>query len=211
MMYCGVKSPPGPALVSPILACPATITYSTLLAAGSIALATQSDARRAVWLRWTSTNLDNLQHHPLPALIGSAFLPEDHALAWIALAVLGLAGTELRLGPLRTATLAVLGHLLGTTVSEGLLAVRVHTGDLPASARQIIDVGPSFVVVTGLLAALVVGRAPARVAPGAAVALLALGGLFTGLTQGDVAAVGHVGALVTGAVGGWALKRRPAG
>ena len=188
-----------------------TFAYCALLVAGSVALSTREPASRSAWLLWASTNLDNLQHRPVVVLIGSAFLPEDHAVLWVALALIGLGAVEPVLGTARTALLAAAGHLLGTAVGEGLVGVRVHGGQLPERARHVVDVGPSFVVVTGLLAAVLIGRCGARVAAGGAFAILAPS-LFDGISHLDVAAVGHVCAVVVGAAGGrWLRPRGTAG
>jgi hypothetical protein len=182
-----------------------TLVYSGLLAAGSVGLATRDAVARLSWLQWASTNLDNLEHHPVAAVVLSAFLTEDHPVAWVAFALVGLGGTERALGAARTAILVAGGHLIGTAVSEGVLAYRVHAGRVPVDQRHIIDVGPSFVVVTALLAAVLVGRPLARVVCAGCFAVLAPD-LFGGLTRLDVAALGHACAAVIGTAGGWALK-----
>ena len=86
-------------------------------------------------------------------------------------------------------------------------------GLLPAADRYIIDVGPSYVVVSAIVVALPYGSWLARAAAALDLALLIfVGNIFGGLSDLDVAAVGHVTAMtVAAAVGSllvWQLRRR---
>jgi hypothetical protein len=186
------------------------LVYPLALAAGSAALAARDAAGRLEWLSAASTNLQNLQAHPLRSLAESAVLIDADVVAWVALAAFGLTGLVVAAGPLRAAVVAVSAHVVGTLVSEGALGVRVAQGLEPASARSIVDVGPSFVVVGVLAATVVAGRGPVwRLLAAAAFGLL-VPSLFEGLTQWDVAAVGHVTALAVGVASGALLfARRP--
>jgi hypothetical protein len=169
-----------------------------------------ADDTRTSWIAWTSTNLANLRHHPLSALIASAFVIEDDfPYGWVVLATVGLVGLAWRLGPWRTLTVVTAAHVLGTAVSEGIVAWQVHRATLPASARYIVDVGPSYVVVAALVGAVVAGPRPVRLGGAAGFALLSPS-LFGGLTDLDVAAVGHVCAIVIGAGLTFALLPRAA-
>jgi thiosulfate/3-mercaptopyruvate sulfurtransferase len=136
------------------------LVYPLALAAGSAALAARDAAGRLEWLSAASTNLQNLQAHPLRSLAESAVLIDADVVAWVALAAFGLTGLVVAAGPLRAAVVAVSAHVVGTLVSEGALGVRVAQGLEPASARSIVDVGPSFVVVGVLAATVVAGRGP---------------------------------------------------
>ena len=145
-----------------------------------------------------STNLDNLGSHPVRALAASAVLSENDAAAWVVLAAVGLAGLVAAVGPVRAVAVALAAHLIGTAVSEGTLAIRISRGLEPPAARSIVDVGPSFVIVGVLIATLVVARGRVwRVVAALGFGVLAPS-LFEGLTQWDVAAVGHVAAVAVG-------------
>ena len=108
---------------------------------------------------WASTSVDNLRHHPVGSLVLSAFLTPDHPLAWPTLAAMGLFSADRVLGPARSALACGAAHLVGTLVSEGIVAWRVHTGALPPAARHLTDIGPSYVVVAGLTLTLLAGPA----------------------------------------------------
>jgi len=173
----------------------------------------------------TATNLVNLRTHPLGTLIASAFVSEATPWIWIGFAVVGMFPLVHRFGNLRGLLLVAAAQVIGTLISEGLLAWRISTGAAPGSLRFLDDVGPSYVIASALIATILYGPEPAvrtarhghwlfdRVASrwwrlGALVGLAFLTPhLFGGLDHLDVAAVGHLVALITGAVGGFLLTR----
>jgi hypothetical protein len=122
-------------------------------------------------------------------------------------------GANRVLGNWRTALVCAAGQVAGTLVSEGIVGYRVSRGLLPAADRYIIDVGPSYVVVSAIVVALLYGSWLARAAAALDLALLVVvGDIFGGLSDLDVAAVGHVTAMTVAAVVGsvlvWQLRRR---
>ncbi|MGH3377622.1 MAG: rhomboid-like protein [Actinoallomurus sp.] len=177
------------------------------------------------FVAWTATNLINLRSDPLGTLIASAFVSETAPWIWVGFAVVGLFPLVHRFGNLRALLLVTTAHVVGTLLSEGLLALRIASGAAPASLRALDDVGPSYVIAAALIAAIVYGAEPAvrtasgghwlfdRIASrwwrlGAAIGLALLApNLFDGLGHLDVAAVGHSVALVTGAGVGLILAR----
>jgi hypothetical protein len=177
-------------------------SYLAAVTVAEVTYALLPDHDRAALLRWASTNVHNLQHDPVGCMIISAFFPEGSARAWPALIALALFGANRALGNARTAAVCAAGHVIGTLVSEGILDFRVMHGFLPESSRYIIDVGPSYVVVAAIAAAILYGGWLARAAAVLDLVLLAFaGGIFSGLGDLDVGAVGHVTALAVGALG----------
>jgi len=167
---------------------------------------------------WASTNIVNLRHDPVGCLVASAFIPSGSAIAWPVLIAVALLGASRVLGSWRTVLVCASGHALGTLVSEGIVAYRISQGLLPESDSRIIDVGPSYVVVAALTVAVLFGPWIARILAGLGLALMIfVGGIFSGLSTLDVAAVGHVTSIAVGAtLGGflaWRLRRqyRPPG
>jgi hypothetical protein len=157
-------------------------------------------ARSAV-AAWASTSVANLEHHPAGSLLLSAFVAGGSWYAWSVLIALAMFGANRAVGSLRLAVVCAAGHVIGTLVSEGIVAYRVDAGLLPVSSRYLLDVGPSYVVVSAIVVALAFGSWPARVAAAADLAVLVFGGhTCAGLTSLDVAAVGHVTALAVAAV-----------
>lgn len=165
-----------------------------------------SPPREASVVAWASTNVVNLHHHPIGALVASAFVPVTLTSFWPLAIALALFPANRVLGNWRTALLCVAGQVLGTLVSEGIVNYRVNHQLLPASYAQIVDVGPSYVVVSVIAVAVLYGSLAARIAAAANLAVLIfVSGLFSGLTHLDVAAVGHVTALVVSVVLGTLL------
>jgi hypothetical protein len=174
-----------------------------------------SDQRSLVAL--TATNLVNLRTDPLGTLVASAFVAEAAPWMWVAFAIVGLFPVVHRFGNLRALFLVCTAQVIGTLVSEGLLAWQISTGALPASMRFLDDVGPSYVIASALVATILYGAEPAvrtarhghwlfdrvpgrwwRIGAAVGLALLAPH-LFEGLGHLEVAAVGHVVAMATGA------------
>ena len=149
---------------------------------------------------WASTSVANLEHHPVGSLVLSAFIAGGSAWLWPLLIALGMFGANRALGNRRTALVCVAGHVIGTLVSEGIVAYRVDAGLLPVSSRHLLDVGPSYVVVSAIVLGLAFGSWPARLAAAVDLAVLVLvGRIFAGLTSLDVAAVGHATAIAVAA------------
>jgi hypothetical protein len=167
---------------------------------------------RAVLLRWASTSVQNLTHHPVASLVASAFFPTSDLLAWPVVIALALFGATSVFGNWRTVVTCAAGQVVGTVVSEGIVAYRVAAGSLPVADRFLLDVGPSYVVVAAIAVGLLHGGWLVR---GAAVLDLALlifvGQIFAGLSRLEVAPVGHLTALITGMIVGTVLARRYTG
>jgi hypothetical protein len=183
--------------------------------AGLAGTALDGPQRRAV-LRWASTDVVNLQHDPVGSLVASAFVTDASWIAWLPLIALALFGANAVLGNWRTAVVCAAGQVLGTLVSEGIVDYRLGHGLLPAADDRILDVGPSYVVVSAITVALLYGSRWARVAAAADLAILVfIGRIFSGLSTLQVAAVGHTTAIAVAAVLGslllWQKRRQPPG
>jgi len=172
-----------------------------------------SPGRQAALTGWASTNVHNLSHDPLGSLVVSAFLTQGSAWAWTVLIALAMFGANGVLGNWRTAVVCAAGQVFGTLVSEGIVGYRVARGLLPAADRYLVDVGPSYVVVSAIIVALLYGSWLARAAAALDLALLVfVGDIFGGLSSLDIAAVGHLTAMIVGAGGGgllvWQRRRQ---
>jgi hypothetical protein len=142
--------------------------------------------------------------------VASAFVTQTFAGAWPALIALAMFGANRVLGNWRTALVCAAGQVGGTLVSEGIVGHRVSRGLLPAASRYIIDVGPSYVVVSAIVVALLYGSWLARAAAALDLALLVVvGNIFGGLSDLDVAGVGHVTAMTVAAALGCSARTRP--
>ena len=172
-----------------------------------------SPGHQAALTGWASTNVHNLSHDPFGSLVVSAFVTQESAWAWPVLIALAMFGANGVLGNWRTAVVCAAGHVIGTLVSEGIVGYRVARGLLPAADRYLVDVGPSYVVVSAIMVALLYGSWLARAAAALDFALLVfVGDIFGGLSSLNVSAVGHLTAIIVGVVGGsllvWQRRRR---
>ena len=168
-----------------------------------------SPAGRSTVQQWASTNVVNLRHDPLGSLVVSAFVSTGDYLAWPFLIAMAMFGANRALGNWRTVVVCGAGHVLGTLASEGILAYRIAHGLLPESDSRIIDVGPSYIAVAAITVAVLYGSWPARIVAAIDFLLLVVvGGIFSGLSTLQVAAVGHATSIVVAAILGSALAWR---
>jgi hypothetical protein len=173
----------------------AALCYLALLAATELTYALISAADRQRVLDLVSTNVANLSHHPVVSVVGSAFVPGEYPLAWFCFAAVGLLGVNPLLGNRRTVLFCVVTHVVGTGVSEGIVAWRLAAGDLPDAARHQLDTGPSFLVVPTLVLTIAYASWLLRI-PAVVCFLALLPYLFVGLTDWDVSATGHATVIV---------------
>jgi hypothetical protein len=167
-----------------------------------IGYAALSPSARAALIGWATTSVANLEHEPVVPLIASAFIGPGKYFALPLLIALAIFGANRALGNARTALICVAGHLVGTLVSEGIVAYRVDVGQLPVSYRHLEDVGPSYIVMSAIVIALVCGTRAARLVAALDLGILVfIGDAFGGLSRLDVTAVGHLTAAVTAVAG----------
>jgi hypothetical protein len=181
-----------------------SIAYAAVLAATGAWLETASAATESRVLHATSTDLAHLVHDPWLVLPASAFFTQG-GLGYAVIGCLVCVGLlEVSAGWWVTLAVAASAHVIGTAVSEGVVAIRIATGDVPSTARHTLDVGPSYVIV-GCAAAVIFWReADRRARVVCAVTVLPLFA-FTAwrLPSGHIDAMGHLTAAVVGA--SWAL------
>lgn len=161
-------------------------------------------ARDAV-IAWASTNLANLAVNPVGTMVASAFVAQDAQGVLLVVAALGLFPVTRRFGNLRAVVLVGVSHVLATAVSQGIAFVRLELGTLPESVRTIPDVGPSYMLCSALVAAVLYGPGRLRRLPPFAGWCALAPVLFKGLPSLEVAAVGHLVAMLTGALIGGLL------
>jgi hypothetical protein len=177
--------------------------YLGCLTVAQVVYAFLGPRARTSLVTWASTSVVNLEHDPVGSLVVSAFVTGSGArslLTWLPVLAIALFGACAAVGGWRTVVVCAAGHVVGTLVSEGIVAWRVASGELPASFRHLIDVGPSYVAVSALVVTLLCGSRWWRVLAAADLLLLVFPGrIFVGLTSLNVSAVGHITAMVTAA------------
>jgi hypothetical protein len=174
--------------------------YLACYLAAELAWVLLTPRAQATLTAWASTSVANLEHEPVGPLVLSAFVGPGDLLVWPVLIALAVFGASRALGSARTTLVCMAGHVIGSLVSEGIVAYRVDAGQLAVTDRYLTDVGPSYVVVSAIVIAVVCGTWLARAAAALDFGVLVIGGhIFGGLSHLDVSAVGHLTALVTAA------------
>jgi hypothetical protein len=190
-------------------------TYLGCFAVVQVVCALLDPRAQSAFVAWSSTSVANLEHDPVGCLVVSAFVAGGSvgtAVTWLPMIALAVFGANRAVGNVRTIGVCAAGHVIGTLVSEGIVAWRAGSGALPPSSRHLIDVGPSYLVVSALVAALARGPWLWRFLAALDFALLVfVARIFAGLANLDVAAVGHVTAIVTAAIAVPLLVRRRTG
>lgn len=172
-----------------------TAAYALMLLAVSVTLTALGRHARAAVVSEMSTNLHNLAHGHLGALVGSAFVSDGgDVYLWLPGLVCLLAlGELIWRGRGLLITFAV-GHIGATVIVAVGLVAAVETGRLPFSVARATDVGISYgaVCVLGALTASI----PLRLRP----AWIGwwLGIAVAAAVDADFTAFGHVLALLLG-------------
>ncbi|WP_051966673.1 rhomboid-like protein [Kitasatospora mediocidica] len=188
---------------------PFALTYLLVLA-GTTVFAQFADPGLVHQLQnMSSTDGHNLVHTPLRSLLmsglwvaGPVWMPYLWAFAFT------VAPLERRVGPLRALGVFAAGHVVGTLLSQLVVAVAVATGRMAPSELDVLDIGVSYGVLAslGALAGLLSVRGR----------YLALAGAFALVVhqianeQDLVTAIGHPTALLVG-MALWGPLRRPPG
>jgi hypothetical protein len=169
-------------------------------------------AARLAWA--TSTTIPRMLTHPARVFVGSVpWLIHAPLPPWLLLVVISVGGLEATVGTVLALAVVLAGHVGATVISEGVLGVRVAVFGLPHGDLDVLDVGPSYVVATGLTATAVLTRRRwLRIVAAGTVALV-IPSFCAGLTHGDLDGVGHTCALTLGALTATSptLRRRAAG
>ena len=124
----------------------ATAMILTLVGAGAtLRLAFPDDIDAVV--AWTSTNVENLATHPIASIVASTFVVPSGLLPELILVAIGFTLLERTIGTLRTAAVALSGHVLATLLTEYGAYL------LTDSATDRADVGVSYAMFAVLAAA----------------------------------------------------------
>ncbi|MEO6886723.1 MAG: rhomboid-like protein [Jatrophihabitantaceae bacterium] len=96
-------------------------------------------------LQWASTNLINMQSHPVEALFSSIFVTSGaDATIGVVLALICPA-LERRAGHLRTMVVLLVGHIVATLATEGGLREAIWAHASASSRAFQLDIGASYV------------------------------------------------------------------
>ena len=188
-----------------------TLAYAAALLATNIWLELASPRVEGRVLQDASTNLAHLLHDPWFVLPASALFTRGGLVYALIGCALCLAPLELVEGPRRALVIGLAGHVIGTLVSEAVVAVRIAAGDLPESARHVLDVGPSYILVATAAAVIASTRVGRRLRVLCALAIAPVF-VYTAwrLPDGRIDSIGHLTAGLVGIVSAVWLRHRPA-
>lgn len=155
-------------------------------------------------LRHISTNVDNLAHHPVAALLGSVLffdgtLTDVTSLLFpatvisLGIGVCGcLAWAERRWGSRRAFAAFLAGHIGATLLTAGVITLALRHGWYPADVRHTLDYGISYGAQTIMAATTPAMPRRARLPWAAFVVAWPLGGLEWQGPLPDFTTVGHL-------------------
>lgn len=133
-----------------LLRAPGTLLWLTALVVTGVLGEELSDQQLGDRLLAASTNLTNLAHQPVRVLVDSA-LWDGHAVWWLLLVLGSVSWTVERwLGTVRWFAVLFGAHVVGTLVSQGVVAMQVAHGLAPASAEVVLDYGVSYAMAGAL-------------------------------------------------------------
>jgi hypothetical protein len=161
----------------------------------------QSPQSRLSVLVASSTDIAHLERAPWVVLPASSIWSGNMFGYWAVAVLLCLGALEHLRGALATIVLGTVAHLVGTGVAEGVTAARIAAGDLSSSARNLLDVGPSYIVAACATAVAFSPGANRWLRVACAVTLVPL--MVTAFDLSDasqVAAIGHATAMLVGVV-----------
>jgi hypothetical protein len=139
---------------------PVTATFLVVLLATHLVLALTGAFAPA--RAWSSTNVENLAHHPLGALATSPFflgpgeVPTPGTVVIVAIGIgVALWWLEARRGPATAVTAFLGGHLGATAGTAPVIVALVRAGRYPVAVLSAVDVGISYGAQAATAAAVV--------------------------------------------------------
>jgi len=184
-------------IISYVRSAPFTYVFLFVLLITTWVFNTSSPSTARTLLLERSTNLHQLGHDPMRALVASAFWLSSSVelLAWLILFSLVLASVERWIGSARTAFVFAFGHAGATLLTAAGLWLAIRYGVAERNVAHAVDVGVSygFFAVAAVLAFRLSGRRRAFYVA----VLIGYLGISAGLTQGFTD-FGHLIALAIG-------------
>jgi hypothetical protein len=176
-----------------VLSAPATFCYIAVFTCFTLVQKTAPPRLIDIMTTVDSTNLYQLRsNHTLSVLATSAFWMADHGdslVLYIAGFATVVAWAERRYGTPRLAFIAVSGHVFGSLLTEALLGQAIDNGRAPSKLAYATDVGVSYMLVSGMAAAVLAVRGWMRLLAAAVLLGILLTPMFTNHTIWDF---GHI-------------------
>jgi hypothetical protein len=186
---------------------PLALFYAVSLVTIEAVMALLPHHQQLAIARAASTNITHLAIDPLFVLPASAFVDQGNGFLWLPLTLILIGGLERKLGAGRTLLITFGAHILATLISEGMLLAQIAGHAAPRSDVDILDVGPSYVILAAIAACLVLGSWTLRFAAVVSGAIV-IPGLLVGLDSFDMSAMGHLCSLIVGTLVALAFTKR---
>ncbi|MEX0169139.1 rhomboid-like protein [Streptomyces sp. LMG1-1-1.1] len=125
---------------------PGTHVWLAVIALTSLVIALSPAGLDTYLLHRNSSNLHQLAHHPLRALLGSAFWIADPAdlLLYAVLFEVLHAPVERWLGTPKWLFTVATAHVAATLVSQQVVLAAIQLHDVPRSMAHVVDIGVSY-------------------------------------------------------------------
>ncbi|MER5708968.1 rhomboid-like protein [Streptomyces sp. NPDC042898] len=125
---------------------PGTHVWLLVIAITSLVIALSPAGLETFLLHRNSSNLHQLAHHPVRALLGSAFWIEDPAdlLLYAVLFELFHAPVERWIGTAKWLFTVATAHIAATLVSQQVVLDAIRDHDVPRSMAHVVDIGVSY-------------------------------------------------------------------
>ncbi|WP_405855590.1 rhomboid-like protein [Streptomyces sp. NBC_00090] len=125
---------------------PGTHVWLLVIAITSLVIALSPDGLETYLLHRNSSNLYQLAHHPMRALLGSAFWIENPAdlVLYALLFEIFHAPVERWLGTPKWLLTVALAHIAATLISQQVVLVAIRDHDVPRSMAHVVDIGVSY-------------------------------------------------------------------
>nr|WP_229350707.1 rhomboid-like protein [Streptomyces sp. UNOB3_S3] len=125
---------------------PGTHIWLLIIGITSLVIASASEGLEAFLLHRTSSNIHELNKHPLESLLISGFWivsPSSFAL-YAVLFELFHANVERWLGTLRWLCVVAVAHVAATLISQQILLRAIESHSAPRSMKHVVDIGVSY-------------------------------------------------------------------
>jgi len=192
----------GQLLPSPKATPLATAVLSSLLVAALLLRTHPGDISTVV--AWASTNVHNLAHHPVAAMLASTLVVPGSLLPELAIVAVSFAVLERGIGARRTVVVALSGQVIATLLTEYGTDLGAHLHLLTESSAERSDVGVSYVMYSVSAASLLLLADKVRVVALTALSTCVVASL---LISPGMTATGHVLSVAIGAATMMLLQR----
>lgn len=181
-----------------VLTAPATFGYAAIFTASTFVQFAAPPRLITVLTTLQSTNLVGLRTKPLSVLVLSALWVADRGVglaAYLAVFCVVVAWAERRYGTPRMILIWVCGHVLGSLLTAVVELHAIRGGRAPRSLALSTDVGVSYVMVAGCVAAVLLMRRWVRLV---GIAALAVGVVVPVFVHHTIWDLGHLIATLCG-------------